>query len=216
MQKIEPSGLCYPNKFALIWLTALEEVMGKNGLNAILNLAGQSKYINNYPPDNLDKEVDMADITAWQLAVEELYGRRGGRGLALRAGRTLFSDALKGFGAMAGVGDLAFKVLPLQAKLKVGLPAVAGIFRQFSDQVSYVLDEDDRYIYTYELVDGLRRCPMCQQRDAEQPVCFTGQGLLQEALRWVSGGHEFKVDMVECMACGDSRGAYHIYKEPIS
>jgi predicted hydrocarbon binding protein len=79
-----------------------------------------------------------------------------------------------------------------------------------------VHDEDDKYIDTYEQVDGLRRCPMCQQRSAEQPVCFTGQGLLQEALRWVSGGHEFKVDMVHCMACGDERGAYAIYKEPIS
>jgi hypothetical protein len=216
MPILEPSGLYYPNKFALIWLTAMEEVMGKNGLNAILNLARLPKYINNYPPDNLDKEVDLADITAWQIAIEEMYGRRGGRGLALRAGRTLFSDALKGFGAMAGVGDLAFKVLPLQAKLKVGLPAVAGIFRQFSDQASYVHDEGDRYLYTYEMVDGQRRCAMCQQREAEQPVCFTGQGLLQEALRWVSGWHEFKVDMVQCMACGDERGAYAIYKEPIS
>ena len=41
MEPIPPSGLYYPNKFALITLDAFEQVMGKNGLNAILNLAHQ-------------------------------------------------------------------------------------------------------------------------------------------------------------------------------
>ncbi len=36
---IPKSGLYYPNKIARIALTAIEDVMGKNGLNAILNLA---------------------------------------------------------------------------------------------------------------------------------------------------------------------------------
>lgn len=217
MPEVVMSGLYYPNKFALITFKAMEEVMGKNGLNAVLNLAGLAKYINAYPPDNLDKEFDLAYYTALQVSLEDMYGRRGGRGLSLRAGRTLFADALKSFGAMAGVGDLAFKVLPLQAKLKVGLPAVAGIFRQFSDQVSFVHDEGDRYVYTYEIVDGVRTCPMCApNRVAERPVCHIGQGLLQESLRWVSGGHEFKVDLATCIACGDDKGRTVIYKDPIT
>jgi hypothetical protein len=140
-----------------------------------------------------------------------MYGPRGGRGLALRAGRATFADALRGFGALAGVGDLAFRVLPLSAKLKVGIPAVANIFSQFSDQVSNVYEEgNDRIIYTLE------RCPMCWKRTADKPVCFAGQGLLQEALRWVSGGHEFKVDLSTCIGKGDDMGRYIIYKEPVS
>jgi hypothetical protein len=47
-------------------------------------------------------------------------------------------------------------------------------------------------------------------------VCYLGQGLLQEGLRWVSGGHEFKVDMATCIAKGDDIGRYVIFKEPIS
>ncbi|MCZ7543568.1 MAG: 4-vinyl reductase [Anaerolineae bacterium] len=182
--------------------------MGKNGLNAVLNLAGLAKYINAYPPDNLDKEFDLAYYTALQVSLEDMYGRRGGRGLSLRAGRTLFADALKSFGAMAGVGDLAFKVLPLQAKLKVGLPAVAGIFRQFSDQVSFVHDEGDRYVYTYEIVDGVRTCPMCApNRVAERPVCHIGQGLLQESLRWVSGGTSSKLTLRRVSRAATTKGA---------
>jgi hypothetical protein len=202
----EKSGFHYPNKFARITIEALEEVMGKNGLNAILHLAGLSELINNYPVDNLEKEFDFAYFTALSAALEEMYGPRGGRGLALRAGRATFADALRGFGALAGVGDLAFKVLPLAAKLKIGLPAMANIFTQFSDQISNVHEEGDKYIYTLE------RCPMCWNRKADKPVCYVGQGLLQEGLRWVSGGHEFKVDMSDCIAKGDPMGRYIIYK----
>ncbi len=205
----EKSGFYYPNKFARITIEALEEVMGKNGLNAILNLAGLPELINNYPQDNLDKQFDFAYYTALCVALEDMYGPRGGRGLALRAGRATFADALRGFGALAGVGDLAFKVLPMAAKLKIGLPAMANIFTQFSDQISNVRDEGDSYIYTLE------RCPMCWNRKADRPVCYVGQGLLQEGLRWVSGGHEFKVDLATCIAKGDDIGRYIVYKDPL-
>lgn len=205
----EKSGFNYPNKFARIYLEAMEEIMGKNGLNAILNLAGLQDFIGNYPPDNLEKAYDFAFYTALQVALEDMYGPRGGRGLALRAGRASFAEGLRGFGALAGVGDLAFKVLPLAAKLKIGLPAMANILTQFSDQISNVYEEGEKYIYTME------RCPMCWKRKADKPVCYAGQGLLQEGLRWVSGGHEFKVDMATCIAKGDDMGRYVIYKEPI-
>lgn len=207
---IELSGYYYPNKFARIFIEAMEEIMGKNGLNAILNLAGLQSYVGNYPPDNLEKEFDFAEFTALNVALEDMYGPRGGRGLALRAGRATFSEALRGFGALAGVGDLAFKVLPLNAKLKIGVPAMANIFSQFSDQISNVYEEGaDRMIYTLE------RCPMCWHRTSDKPVCYAGQGLLQEGLRWVSGGREFKVDMQDCIATGNDMGRYIIYKEPI-
>ncbi len=205
----EKSGFNYPNKFARIYLEAMEEIMGKNGLNAILNLAGLQEFIGNYPPDNLEKAYDFAYYTALQMALEDMYGPRGGRGLALRAGRASFAEGLRGFGALAGVGDLAFKVLPLAAKMKIGLPAMANILTQFSDQISNVYEEGDKYVYTLE------RCPMCWNRKADKPVCYAGQGLLQEGLRWVSGGHEFKVDMATCIAKGDDMGRYVIYKEPI-
>jgi hypothetical protein len=41
---------------------------------------------------------------------------------------------LRHFGALAGAGDLAFKVLPLGTKLKIGIPAMAKVFSQVSDQ----------------------------------------------------------------------------------
>lgn len=207
----EKSGYYYPNKFARLGIEAMEEIMGRNGLNAILNLAGLSEYIDNYPPDNLEKKFDFTDFTALNIALEDMYGPRGGRGLALRAGRAIFAGGLRSFGALAGVGDLAFKVLPLNAKLRVGVPAMATIFSQFSDQISNVYEEGgDKIIYTME------RCALCWGRKTDRAVCFMGQGLLQEGLRWVSGGREFKVDMATCIAKGDEMGRFVVFKEPIA
>ncbi len=211
MEPIPESGLYYPNKIARIILEALEDVMGKNGLNAILNLAHLSHLINNPPPDNLDKAFDFAYVSAINLALEEMYGPRGGRGLALRAGRAAFAEGLRNFGALAGVGDLAFKVLPLQAKLRIGLPAMAKIFSQMSDQVTTVEEKDHEFVYT------IHRCPVCWGRagTTDKPVCFMAVGLLQEGLKWVSGGSEFRVNESKCIAKGDDVCEFIIQKEPI-
>lgn len=207
---IPKSGLHYPNKFARITILAMEEVMGKNGLNAILNMAGLTHLIDNYPVDNLEREFDFADYSSLHAALEEMYGPRGGRGLALRAGRAVFGSALKNFGALAGVGDMAFKVLPLPVKIKVGLPSVAKVFTQLSDQYSTVEERDNEYVYI------IHKCPVCWGRKTDKPACYTATGLLQECFKWVSGGHEFRVNEEKCVAMGDDVCSFVIQKEPIS
>jgi hypothetical protein len=201
--------LYYPNLIGKVYLEAMEEVMGRNGLNAILNLAGLSHLIDNYPPANLDKEFDFSDFSGLNGALEEMYGPRGGRGLELRAGRAVFALGLQGLGALSGVGDLAFRVLPLPAKLKAGIPAMAKVFTQVSDQNSTVDDKGDHYIYI------MQPCPVCWGRTADRPICFAGKGLLEEALHWVSGGSKFRVEEIECVAMGADTCTYAIYKEPI-
>lgn len=211
MSPIPKAGLYYPSKFGLIMIKALEDVMGKNGLNAILNLAGLNNYIDNYPPDNLEKSFDFADVSSINIALEEMYGPRGGRGLALRAGRSTFADALKNFGALAGAGDLAFKVLPLQAKMRIGIPAMAKIFTQVSDQHSTVEEHENEFVYT------IHKCPVCWGRSGvDKPACFIAVGLLQEGLKWVSGGNEFRVNESKCIALGDPVCEFIIQKEPIA
>jgi predicted hydrocarbon binding protein len=211
MKSIPKSGFYYPNKFGLIMLDALEDVMGKNGINAILNLANLGHIIGNFPEDNLQKGFDFTDVSLINQALEEMYGPRGGRGLALRVGRATFSDVLKNFGALAGVGDLAFKVLPLQAKIRIGAPAMAKIFSQMSDQITTVEEQEDVFLYT------IHRCPVCWGRmDVDKPVCFIAVGLLQEGLKWVSGGNEFRVNESKCIAMGNEVCEFVIQKLPIS
>jgi hypothetical protein len=210
MEPIPPSQYYYANKMGRLILKAQEDVMGKNGLYAILNLAHLPHLIDNMPPDNLDREFNFSEVSAINQALEEMYGPRGGRGLALRAGRAAFSDGLRNFGALAGVGDLAFKVLPLHTKLRIGLPAMAKIFSQITDQHSTVVERENDFVYT------IHRCPVCWGRSGlDKPVCFIAVGLLQEALKWVSGGSEFRVNESRCVAMGHEVCDFVINKTPI-
>ena len=175
----------------------------------VLNVAGLSNLIDHYPPENLNREFDFADYSAVNGALEEMYGPRGGRGLSLRAGRASFAQGLRGFGALAGAGDLAFKVLPLGTKLKIGIPAMARIFSQVSDQKSTVEESPTEYRYM------MKPCPVCWGRHSDKPMCHAGAGLLQEGLRWLSGGHEFRVQESNCIGCGDDACVLIVQKEPI-
>jgi len=125
----------WPNKMGRMMLLALEDVMGKNGVNAVLNLAKLRHLINNYPPNNLDLGWSFEEMAALNQALEDMYGPRGGKGLAIRAGRAGLYYALKDFGAVLGVSDLAFRLLPLGIKIKIGLNAMAETFNKTSDQV---------------------------------------------------------------------------------
>ena len=207
---IEASGFHYPNKMARIYLEVLEDIMGRNGLNSVLHKAKLDHLIGNYPPDDLKKEFDFADFSTLNQALDDTYGPRGGRVFALRGGKAAVKAGLDAFGAAVGIGGLAMKVLPLHAKLKLGLPAEAKIFSTFSDQTSYVEEQGDRYVYVIE------RCPVCWGRHADRPICHAAVGLLQGGLHWVSGGKDFKVVETHCKAMGDDDCRFDVYKEPLN
>ena len=105
---LEPSGYYYPNNMGRIVLQALEDVMGRNGVNALLTLAKLRHLVNNFPPNNLEKGFSFDEFGAITQALDDMYGPRGGRGLGVRSGRAAFKYALKEFGAVLGIADLAF------------------------------------------------------------------------------------------------------------
>jgi predicted hydrocarbon binding protein len=207
---IEASGLYYPNKIAKIYIEVLEDIMGKNGLNAVLHHADLERLIGNYPPDDLKKEFDFADFAALNQGIDDTYGVRGGRVFALRGGKAAIKAGLEAFGAAVGVSGLAMKVLPMSAKLKIGLPAMAKVFTTFSDQLSIVKEKDDRFLYT------IKRCPVCWGRHSDVTICHAAVGLLQGGLHWVSGGKDFTVVETMCKAKGDEDCVFEILKEPLN
>lgn len=200
----------WPNKMGRMLLLALEDVMGRNGVSATLNLAGLGHLVNNYPPNDLELGFKFEELSAIMQALEDMYGPRGGRGLAVRAGRAGFKYALKDFGSLLGMADLAFRLLPLGMKLKIGLNAMADTFNNFTDQRVRVLEEIDRFVY---IID---RCPVCWGRHSKTPCCHAALGLLQETLSWISSGKDFDIQEVSCIAAGDSSCTFDISKRPFN
>ncbi len=199
----------YPNKMGRLVLLAMEEIIGRTGINAILNLSGLSQYINNYPPNNLDLQFSFNNLSEILLSLEDLYGARGGQGLALRSGRACLKYGLREFGPFLGVNDLAFRLLPLHMKLRVGAEAFALSFNELTDQVVRLEEEIDRFLWIIE------RCPLCWNRKADGPACHLAVGILEESLLWVSGGRHFTVEEITCIAAGDPTCTISIDKEPL-
>ena len=192
-----------------IVLKALEEILGRHGVNAALNLAELPNLVDNYPPNNLGLGFTFSELSNILATLEEMYGVRGGQALALRAGRETWIYALKEFMPILGITDLAIRTLPLGFKIKIGLDVFAETFNKFTDQ-KVRLGEDSRgYLWIIE------RCPICWQRQSETPCCHLAVGLLEQSLDWVSRGKRFKVEQVSCKACGDSNCTIVISKKPI-
>lgn len=199
----------YPNKMGRVVLLAMEEILGRNGLTAVLNQANLSRLINNYPPNNLDMNFGFAELSQIQIALEELYGPRGGRGLALRSGRACLKYGLREFGPLMGLSDLNFRLLPLNDKVRIGAALFAETFNKYTDQRVRLRETEADFIWHIE------RCPVCWGRQTTDPVCHLAVGILQEALFWVSGGKYFHVEETACIAMGDPHCSIVIAKQTL-
>lgn len=171
----------------------MAEVMGQHGLDETLSLAG----IQQTPPDTLDREFSFERIAAINAALDEQYGLRGGRGMALRAGRAWFAQGMKSFGALSGIGDPAFRRLPLDDRLRLALQAQAEVFTRFSDQYSRLEVTPGAYRFIVEA------SPFAWGLQSDKPICHPLVGLLQECVKWASNGRDFTVRETHCIACGD-------------
>ncbi len=201
-------GLYYPNKIGRLTFLSLEEVMGENGVKALLRLAELPQYISAYPPNDLKKEFPFEAIAGTEQALTTMYGPRGARGLELRAGRVAFTLGLKEFGPLLGMADLALKLMPVTMKLKIVLNATAQTFDRFSDQSSHVEEEKTKFIY------HITRDPSSLRADPGLNF-YIARGILEESTAWVSGGRRFSVEQVTSIALGDSSTAFEIQKEPL-
>jgi predicted hydrocarbon binding protein len=202
------TDLYYPNNMGRFFFIAMEELLGKNGLNAVMNLAGLSRFINNYPPNNLEKKFSFANYAAINQAIEDFYGVRGSKGLLLRAGKVSLDRALTEYTAIAGVGNLGMRLMPQNIKVKIALGVVARTFSTISDQISKVSDNDQGYVYENET------CSMCWHRSVNSPCCHVAVGVLTEVLHWATGKN-FRVTEAQCMGMGQPTCRFVIDKTPI-
>jgi hypothetical protein len=206
---LEPSGLYYPYRLTRYFLLGMQDVLGTEGLDTILGLAGLTTYLNELPPDTLERKFDFAYLSALSAGLEDWYGARGGRGLALRTGRAWFAQGFQNFGAFAGMAHPAFQALPLASRAQIGLKTLTTIFMQYTDQETILTVQDNVYLVTVDV------SPMAWGRQADRPVCHALVGLIQECLHQATGGYEFHVHESACRAAGNDECVFVINQKPI-
>lgn len=196
----------YPNKMGRILLLAMEEVLGREGMATTLYQAELPHRVNNYPPNNLDLQFENSEVGKIQVAIEMLYGQRGGQGLAQRSGRASFKYALHKFGAPSGCTKLSFRLLPLKEKIQAGTDIIARVLNEYIDQTVRVSELPDHYLISIE------QCPICRERHSDSAICHLVVGLLEESLYWVSNGKYYNIRETACSAMGDAACVFDIDK----
>ncbi len=200
----------YPERMGRILFLAMEEVIGREGVRAVLGLSSFASYADEYPAARPEKTFPFEAVTQLQELLEKLYGPQSGRGTALRIGRACFQYGLREYGPLLGVTEMAFRLLPLHTKIQTGAKLFAELFNKHTDQRVQLDEKDDTLFWHIE------RCPLCWERKTTGPVCSLAVGLLQEALYWLSGGKIFHVEEITCIARGDLACTIAIDQTPLS
>ncbi|MBI3738621.1 MAG: hypothetical protein HY258_06215 [Chloroflexi bacterium] len=178
-------------------LTSAQEVMGENGLNAVLRASGLEKFIGNFPPNDLTPGIQAAQYAKLNQSIEDFYGR-GGRGMLKRIGRASFQYAVREQAALLGIAGVALKLLPEKQRIKFILNSTADALKKSNSQVEAWVEESGDTIAYFEST-----CAICHSRTSTEPICHLYVGSLSEAVQWATGkSHE--IVETHCMAKGDS------------
>ena len=177
-------------------LVAAEEVMGENGLHAVLRTSGLERFINNLPPDDLNPGIKTVEYARLNEAIEAFYGR-GGRGMLRRIGKASFQYGAREQAALLGVAGVALKLMPQRGRIKFILNALVNALKKTNPQVdAWVEDEGDKLAYVEST------CAICKDRHSETPICHLYVGSVGEAVRWATD-QEYEIIETHCIAKGD-------------
>jgi hypothetical protein len=203
MKTIPDSGIYYPNGFIRNMLVSVEDVAGTNGVKAILNMAGQSNLIGNYPPADMEGEFDFSRYSMIMAAMDDLYGDKGAQIFGVRAGSSLFVDALKSMGDPLGTQTEGYQSKYLEEKIEAGLCLVRSVITR-KQTTSIPRTDDGQFLY------AVQYCPVCWGRTTATPRCYITAGLLQAAVHYSTNGLDFTVTQTKAHSCGDPTCDYII------
>ena len=204
-----PEDRKMPNDALRLFFLAIEEVMGQDGMRAALRGAKLEKYIDNYPPKNLELDVSFSEYGMAEQAVEDFYGPRGARAMLLRVGRATFNYGMKEQSTVLGLAGQALKLMPvpMTAKMKLLLEQMAVAGNKTVNQPVRLEEDANAFYLVYDFC-------MCQFRPKHQTACcYVTVGLLMEGMKWLTDKN-FSVQEVACANLGAAACRFKIPKTP--
>lgn len=193
-----------------IWLETIENIVGPNGLKAILNHAQLQKYIDNLPPDNDEMEIPLEDIKNLRLSLFELFGGKGAWGLQLRVGQKITYSFIEKRPGIAKATKIATSLLSETKKMRIALEhykkeAEQRISSSLDTSRYELLEEKDYFLF----ID--RDNYMSEGVSSQTPICGVTVGNFQSMMEWITG-HYHEVEEIECRAMGHSADVIKIWK----
>src|SRR5574341_413065 len=182
-----------PNRRFRGLILAVQDVMGRNGLNPTLKLAGVPHYISYVPPANSVCEAHASEYAAIIHAIETQLGS-GARGQLNRIGRASFKYILACDKLAWNAISLTRHILPVRQRMHRALAQLARYLSEPDGSVA-VHSDYHRILMVDESSDGT----FGRQRNTE--ICWLTLGQIQECVHWATG-RNCEVVEVACKAKG--------------
>ncbi|MCX6036663.1 MAG: 4-vinyl reductase [Chloroflexi bacterium] len=193
---VNPEEAVIVNALVRQALVSAQEVMGENGLNAVLRSVGLERFVGNFPPNDTNPGIKTVEYAKLNEAIEAFYGR-GGKGMLRRIGKASFQYGVREQGALMGVAGVALKLMPQKGRIKFVLNAMVNARKKTNPQVdAWLEDEGDKIAYCEST------CAICLGRHSDQPVCHLYVGSVAEAVRWATE-QKYAIIETHCIAKGD-------------
>lgn len=166
-------------------LTALHELMGRDGKNSVLRFAGLEEYINQDIPPSIDESISFTTFKSLIKSMNDLLGH-GTNAILYESGRK-FAIYLTPFG---------YSLKNVIGKLAHWLGG------------TWILEQDnDKSIVT------VKNNPICKGMISTKPSCHVISGALSK-IKEESTGKRFIVQETLCESKGDPKCEFHIVKKP--
>ncbi len=198
-----------PNQLLYLGFVTVEDIMGLNGLNSILNYAKLKKYIGNYPPNNLTVELDTKDFTDFLTGMINVLGENGAKIVMLQAGRRSFEIMLKEFPTLFNLEGVkpqertADKMFEEYIRISgIVVEAAKGIFGA---------DIYNRYETDEGLASEISPCYWCYGLKASRNICHAEVGFESGLAKWIFG-KEVRIEETHCIAHGDDMCRFLLYR----
>lgn len=206
---LEQTQKAYPSRISHIILRSLAEVLGDSGIETVLHTARLDYIMESEFPPTFDPGITFEEVGKMMEAVERIYGISQGRALVHKAGHVSFRHWVQALRGVMGFADIAFRILPLKTRVRIGLEVTTEILNRYAQQGLALGENGDSYFVTSDSAG------FSTGRQAQSPACDFLTGLFEEVLFWVTRGRRFKVEETTCIACGDLMCTYCIDKVPL-
>jgi predicted hydrocarbon binding protein len=175
-----------------ITLDASEQVLGANGLKAILNFSKMSHLLENKPDYSFEKNYTDDDFTAISSSYVDVLGLDGARAVFRIIGKAIGKNTIK-IGAYDSLKDLPpderlFKAIELYS-----IVSGRGKVTRVGDVIVY----------------DNPQCTICAHAKHDHPICTLYNGYLDMTIEW-SGVKNRKTVETSCKAMGDKSCRFEI------
>ena len=197
-----------PNQLLSLALTTIDEILGKNGTNTLLNYAKLQKFKDNYPPYNLELEQSSEDFSRLLTGIIDIFGEKGARPILFRGGMRSFEIMHDNYPSLWSLEGIE----PTEKTSE-------RLYKEFVNIQNIIVNTSTQIfgdIYKlYECDEGLvlenNDCYWCKGLKVKDPICHGSVGFNLAIAKWIMGENA-KVEEIHCSAVGDGFCRFVMYK----